>query len=164
MIHVHAAARKSTKNVTVLDMLMLSMILGSIFILALGVYSIILWRRVWKTEQQRKQKRATQKLELREDLIVLANSFLTEQMPWAEGCIRIKVILDHYDYELGMHPENKVLHEVFAATEDIPSHDAWRELSNAEKKPYQRLLSELELKHKQASIKTVQQLLDHLKS
>lgn len=139
------------------------MIAASIFILALAAYSIILWRRVWQTEKKGLQQQAQQKDQLRNDLIVLAESFLTEQMPWAEGCIRIKVILDHYDSELGMQPRNQVLHEVFAATEDIPSHDAWLALSSAEKKPYQQLLNELELQHKKASIQAVQQLLNQLK-
>ncbi|HHX35123.1 MAG TPA: DUF2489 domain-containing protein [Gammaproteobacteria bacterium] len=144
-------------------MLMLLMIAGSIFILALAVYSIILWRRVWQTEQQRKQQRAVQKKQLHDDLIILTDSFITEQMPWAEGCIRIKVILDHYDFELGMHTDYQVLHQVFNATENIPTHDAWRALSSAEKQPYQALLAELELQHKQASVQAIEHLRKHLK-
>lgn len=144
-------------------MLMLSMIAGSIFILALAVYSIILWRRIWQKDQQRQQQLTLQKQQLGNDLVVLAESFLTEQMPWAEGCIRIKVILDHYDPELSLQPQNKVLHEVFAATEKIPSHDAWRDLSSAEKKPYQQQLKQLELQHKKASTQAVEQLLKQLK-
>lgn len=144
-------------------MLMLSMIAGSIFILALAVYSIILWRRIWQKDQQRQQQLTLQKQQLGNDLVVLAESFLTEQMPWAEGCIRIKVILDHYDPELSLQPQNKVLHEVFAATEAIPSHDAWRDLSSAEKKPYQQQLKQLELQHKKASTQAVEQLLKQLK-
>lgn len=164
MIHAHAEARKNTKNVTVLDMLMLTMIFGSVFILALGVYSIILWRRVWLSEQERKQQRAVQKKQLHDDLIVLTGSFISEQMPWAEGCIRIKVILDHYDSELGMQTDYQVLHQVFDATKNIPTHDAWLALSSAEKKPHERLLTELELQHKKASVQAVQQLQSHLKA
>jgi hypothetical protein len=163
MIHALVAARKNTKNVTVLDMLMLTMIAGAIFILALAVYSFILWRRVWQTEQQRKQQRTVQKKQLHDDLVVLTDSFISEQMPWAEGCIRIKVILDHYDFELGMQSDYHVLHQVFNATENVPTHDAWRALSSTEKKPYERLIAELELQHKQASVQAVQQLRSHLK-
>lgn len=144
-------------------MLMLSMVGGAVFILALGAYSIILWRRVWRTEQQRKQQRTAQKKQLHDDLVVLTDSFISEQMPWAEGCIRIKVILDHYDFELGSQPEYQVLHKVFNTTENIPTHDAWRALSSAEKQPYERLIAELELEHKLASIQAVQQLRSHLK-
>lgn len=164
MIHVHAVVRKNTKNVTVLNMLIFTMIFGSVFILALAAYSIILWRRLLKTEQKRKQQRAAQKKQLHDDLIVLTDSFISEQMPWAEGCIRIKVILDHYDSELGMQSDYQVLHQVFSATENIPSHDAWLALSSAEKKPHERLLAELELQHKQASVQAVQQLQSILKA
>ncbi len=147
-------------------MLMFSMVAGSIFILALAVYSIILWRRILLQERQRQQQRqhqqTLQKQRLKDDLIVLTGSFLTEQMPWAEGCIRIKVILDHYDAELSMQPDNQVLHEVFAATENIPTPEAWRNLSSAEKKPYQQLLNELELQHKKASTQAIKQLQQQL--
>jgi len=164
MTLAHVAVRKSLKNVTVPNMLIFTMIAGSIFILALAVYSIILWHRVWKTEQQRQQQLATQKKQLKDDLVILSDSFLTEQMPWAEGCIRIKVLLDHYDAELGMQPDYQVLHSVYTATAHIPSHEAWRNLSSAEKQPHQRLFAELELQHKQASVQAVKKLLGILKS
>ncbi len=164
MILAPVAARKNSKNVTVLNMLMLSMIAGAIFILALAVYSIALWRRVWQTEQQRKQQRTAQKKQLHDDLLVLTSSFISEQMPWAEGCIRIKVILDHYDFELGQQADYQVLHQVFNATENIPTHDAWRALSSVEKKPYESLLAELELQHKRASVQAVEQLQSILKA
>ena len=132
-------------------------------VLGLIIYAGLLWRRVGLAEQQRQQQRAQQKPQRHADLIILAEGFLSEQMPWAEGCIRIKVILDHYDYELGMQPEYQVLHSIFSATEKIPTHDAWRALSSAEKQPFTHQLSELELQHKQESMRAVQQLLSHLK-
>ena len=163
MILAHAVAREHTKNVTVPTMLMLSMIAGTVFILALAAYSLVLWRRVWRTEQQRQQQRAAQKAQLHDELVVLTESFITEQMPWAEGCIRIKVLLDHYDFELGLQTDYQVLHQVFEATQHIPSHDAWRALSSAEKQPHERLLAELELQHKQASVQAIEKLRRHLK-
>ncbi len=54
--------KKYKKNVTVLDMLMFTMVFGSVLILALAAYSIILWRRLLKTERKRKQTtRSTKK-------------------------------------------------------------------------------------------------------
>ena len=164
MTHALVAVRKNTKNVTVLNMLMLTMVGGSVLILALAAYSIILWRRLLKTEKQRKQQRAAQKKQLHDDLIVLTDSFISEQMPWAEGCIRIKVILDHYDSELGMQTDYQVLQQVFNATKNIPTHDAWLALSSGEKKPHERHLAELELQHKKESVQAVQQLQSHLKA
>jgi len=167
MIHAPAVARKNTKNVTVHNVQMLSsywLIIATLCILGLTAYALHLWRRVWQAEQQRKNTYASQKKQLHADLMVLTDSFLTEQMPWAEGCIRIKVILDHYDFELGMHNDYQVLHQVFAATQHIPTHDAWRALSNAEKRPYLSLLAELELQHKAASRQAVQQLRQHLQN
>lgn len=139
------------------------LIVAVVCLLGLATYAALLWRRVGLAEQQRQQQRAQQKAQRHDDLIILSEGFLSEQMPWAEGCIRIKVILDHYDYELGMQPDYQVLHTVFSATENIPTHDAWRALSSAEKQPFTQLLSELELQHKQESMRAVQQLLSHLK-
>lgn len=139
------------------------LIIAAACVLGLAAYAALLWRRVWQAQQQRQQQLVEQKAQRHNDLIVLAEGFLSEQMPWAEGCIRIKVILDHYDYELGMQSEYQVLHSVFSATKNIPTHDAWRALSSAEKQSFTRLLSELELQHKQESIRAVQQLLSHLK-
>ena len=138
------------------------LIIAAVCILSLAVYAALLWRRVWRTQQQRLQQRAEQKAQRHDDLIVLANGFLSGQMPWAEGCIRIKVILDHYDANLGTQADYQVLQTVFTATEQIPTHDAWRELSSAEKKPFQQLLIDLEQQHKADSIRVVQQLLSLL--
>lgn len=165
MILAHVAVRKNTKSATVLDMQTLSsvwLIAAAVCILGLAAYAAFLWRRVWHSQQQRLQQRAEQKAQRHDDLIILANGFLSGQMPWAEGCIRIKVILDHYDAELGMQADYQVLQTVFTATEQIPSHDAWRELSSADKKSFQQLLTDLEQQHKQDSIRVVQQLLSHL--
>lgn len=137
---------------------------GATCILGLAAYAASLWRRVWLAKQQREQQLSVQKKQRHEDLLVLANGFLSGQMPWAEGCIRIKVILDHYDAEMSTHSDYHVLQTVFSATQHIPSHDAWRQLSSAEKKPFQQLLAELELKHKQESIRAVQQLLTYLQA
>lgn len=157
---------RNTKNATVLNVQTLSsiwLIAAVVCILGLAVYATVLWRRVGQAEQQRQQQYAEQKRQRHDDLIVLANGFLSEQMPWAEGCIRIKVILDHYDSKMAMHPDYQVLQTVFSATEHIPTHDAWRKLSSTEKQTFMQLLNELEQQHKQDSIKVVQQLLNHLR-
>ena len=138
------------------------LLVAAVCILALAAYAALLWRRVWLSQQQRQQQLSQQKAQRYNDLIVLANGFLSGQMPWAEGCIRIKVILDHYDANLGMSADYQVLQNVFTATEHIPTHDAWRALSSAEKKSFLHLLEELELQHKQDSVRAVQQLLNQL--
>lgn len=167
MILAHAAVRKNTKSATVLNVQNLSsiwLIAAAVCLISLAAYAAFLWRRVWQAQQQQAEQRAQQKSQRHTDLIVLANGFLSGQMPWAEGCIRIKVILDHYDAELGQHPDYQVLQTVFAATEHIPTHDAWRTLSSAEKKPFLALLETLEQQHKQASTLAVEQLLKHLQA
>ncbi len=166
-IHAHAAVKKNTKSVTALNVQTFSniwLLVAAACILGLAAYATVLWRKVWQAEQQRRQRSSEQKQQRRDDLMVLANGFLSEQMPWAEGCIRIKVILDHYDSEMAMHPDYQVLQSVFSATEHIPTHDAWRELSSAEKKTFMQLLNELEQQHKAHSTQVVQQLLKHLQA
>lgn len=167
MIHALVAVRKSTKNVTVPNVQTSSsmwLIVATVCVIGLAGYATLLWRRVWQAQRLEQARQAQQKRQRRDDLIVLANGFLTEQMPWAEGCIRIKVILDHYDADMTMHADYQVLQKVFSATQHIPTHDAWRALSSAEKQPFMQQLNELELRHKKDSISAVQQLLKHLNS
>ncbi|HKM37803.1 MAG TPA: DUF2489 domain-containing protein [Thiopseudomonas sp.] len=140
------------------------LIIAAACTIALAIYAGLLWRRVGQAEQQRKQLQAEQKRLRHDDLTILTTGFLSEQMPWAEGCIRIKVILDHYDSEMAMHPDYQVLQTVFSATKHIPTHDAWRELSSAEKQTFMQLLNELEQQHKHNSIQVVEKLLKHLQS
>ena len=103
-------------------------VIAALLIAALGGYALYLWRRVWRNERLQAEARTQQQTALAEDLRILASCLLEEQVPLIEGAIRIKVLLDNYDVALGQHPRCQVFQQLFEATEQVPTHAAWKAL------------------------------------
>ncbi|TCD24059.1 DUF2489 domain-containing protein [Pseudomonas sp. IC_126] len=133
---------------------------GLLLIVALAGYALHLWRRVWRREQQLAALQAQQQVALAADLRVLAGSLLDEQVPLIEGAIRIKVLLDNYDLNLGQDPRCQVFQTLFEATEQVPTHAAWKALDKTERRRYEANFSALELQHKAAARRSARWLLD----
>ncbi|MEK0362748.1 DUF2489 domain-containing protein [Pseudomonas sp. CBC3] len=133
---------------------------GLLLIVALAGYALHLWRRVWRREQQLAALQAQQQVALAADLRVLAGSLLDEQVPLIEGAIRIKVLLDNYDSSLGQDPRCQVFQTLFEATEQVPTHAAWKALDKTERRRHEANFSALELQHKAAARRSARWLLD----
>ena len=121
---------------------------ATLLIAALAGYALYLWRRVWRNERQQAELKEKQQTALAEDLRILASCLLDEQLPLIEGAIRIKVLLDNYDAELGQHPRCQVFQQLFEATEQVPTHAAWKALDKSERRRHEAQFSALELRHK----------------
>ncbi|QIJ00661.1 DUF2489 domain-containing protein [Stutzerimonas balearica] len=134
--------------------------LGALVIAALGGYALYLWRRVWRVEREQQAQQTKRQTALAEDLRILAGSLLDEQLPLIEGAIRIKVLLDHYDPVLGQDPRCQVFHRLYEATEQVPTHGAWKALERSERRRYEAAFSALELKHKAEARRCARWLLD----
>lgn len=135
---------------------------GVLLIAALSVYAVHLWRRVWSREQQLADQQAQQHAALAADLRVLAGSLLAEQVPLIEGAIRIKVLLDNYDANLGQDPRCQVFQRIFDATEQVPTHSAWKALDKTERRRHEANFSALELQHKAEARRSARWLLDEM--
>lgn len=133
---------------------------GVLLIAALAGYALYLWRRVWRNEKQQAASQARQHAELAADLRILANCLLDGQVPLIEGAIRIKVLLDNYDTDLGQDPRGKVFQELFEATAAVPTHAAWKALDKAERRRHEAAFSALELQHKAEARRSARWLLD----
>lgn len=142
--------------------LLISILAGTALVVALGGYALHLWRQVWKRREQLESHKKEVSDKLAEDLKVLCSSLLDEQMPWVEGCIRLKVILEHYNFELSHDAEYAVFQEVFVATEHIPTHDAWKALDRAEKRKHEKTFATLEEQFHARSFTAARQLLQRL--
>lgn len=131
-------------------------------VLALSAYALHLWRKVWqhKKNLQAHEQQVADKLQ--HDLRVLCGSLLDEQVPWLEGCIRIKVILEHYSYALSREPLFKVFLDVHAATEHVPTHEAWKALDKLERRKHEAAFAMLEEQHRNDSLKAASALLEQL--
>ncbi len=135
-------------------------IAGLLVIAALAGYALYLWRKVWRREQQLAALQANQHAALAEDLRILAGSLLDEQVPLIEGAIRIKVLLDNYDAQLGQDPRCQVFQRLFEATATVPTHAAWNALERAERRRHEAAFSALELQHKAEARRSARWLLD----
>ena len=136
------------------------LISGVLLILTLAGYALFLWRRVWHRERQISVMQAQRHAALASDLRVLAGSLLDEQVPLIEGAIRIKVLLDNYDAALGQDPRCVVFQRLFEATEQVPTHDAWKALDRAERRRYEVTFSALELQNKAEARRSARWLLE----
>ncbi|WP_036525104.1 DUF2489 domain-containing protein [Nitrincola sp. A-D6] len=91
-----------------------------------------------------------QRTYLIDSIRIISRGILEEQCPLAEGCIRIKVLLDNLSPQLHQQDKLTVIELVYAKTEHIPMLDAWKHLSAEEKRNYQQELQALEQQHAEA--------------
>ncbi|MFT0211054.1 DUF2489 domain-containing protein [Pseudomonas sp. F1_0610] len=133
-------------------------IVGLGIVIGLGIYTLSLWRKVWRQEKALREVTQERQDQLTESLLLIAKAFMEGQVPWIEGCIRLKVLLDNYDHSLSLQPQFQVLHSVYDAVKDTPSHDAWRALDAQSRTNYEQLFNELETMHKVTSQDAVQAL------
>lgn len=138
------------------------LIVGALLCLLLGGYALYLWKKVWRHKKALSQYNQEVQDKLSHDLRILCGSLLDEQMPWVEGCIRIKVILEHYNFELSQSAQYSVFNEVYKATENIPTHEAWQALDKLERRKHEANFVVLEEQHKDSSLTAANQLLEQL--
>lgn len=131
-----------------------------LIVLVLSVTAFVLWRRVWLRQKARKAAEAERQAQLAEHLRILAGRLLDGQLPLVEGAIRIKNLLEHYDPQLNQSERLQVFRELREATAHIPTHEAWKALSRAERRQYEVLFSSLELQHKAAARSSARWLLE----
>jgi len=145
----------------------LGIVAGFIVILGLCWY-------IWATSRELKVHRADQDQLLSDkkkqdkylidSLKVLATTILDDQVELSEGCIRIKVLLDHLDSNLHEHKSFKIFEEMYLATEHMPTHDARKNTDKhfTDKLDQQRFA--LEQKHREAIKSAAKALMEYLKS
>lgn len=133
-------------------------IAGLVAIVALASYAWVLWRRVWRQRQALERAQQERDERLAQDIQFLAQSLQTGQVPLIEGSIRIKVLLDNYGGTLPDHVDTQVFTVVYDATSDIPTHQAWKQLSKPERNEYRQRMHALEEAHGQRAQQAAQQL------
>ena len=83
--------------------------------------------RQWRSLDQHKQavermqdKNNAQRARLAESILILCRSILDEQVEISEGCMRIKILLDHYDSQAHEDPMLGVFNKVYTRLEKMP--------------------------------------------
>ena len=113
-------------------------------------------------ETQAEQQFEDTRLSATQSIKVIAQCMLDEQIELSEGCIRIKVLLDHVAPEFHDDPYFKVFAQVYEATRHMPTHEARKQ---ADKKLIMRLDLErmtLEEDNEEAILSASRQLLSRL--
>jgi len=124
---------------------------------SIALISLILkkWRYIKAAEaikhsqdQIKKQKRE----EVIESIKIIALCIIEEQVELSEGCIRIKVLLDHVAPELHDQTPFTVFSEMYDATEHMPTHGARKRADKALIRKLDAERFELEKNHKDAIV------------
>ena len=129
-----------------------------ILILVFTILSVGLAFFVWKKSTELKIKKQKQEASIQAHAIaaqeqkdylidsirIISRSIYDGQCPMAEGCIRLKVLIDNYAPQLHQQPELQVVELMYSKTAHIPTLEAWKRLSSKEKIPFQEQLNSLE--------------------
>ena len=124
---------------------------------SVALISLILkkWRYIkaaeaikYSQDQVKKQKRE----EVIESIKIIALCMIEEQVELSEGCIRIKVLLDHVAPELHDQVPFTVFSKMYDATEHMPTHGARKRADKALIRELDVERFELEKNHKDAII------------
>ncbi|WP_421868822.1 DUF2489 domain-containing protein [Motiliproteus sp.] len=150
-----------------------NMFLTLVFIgLCLVVGLLMLIR--WQLKTQRKAQQAHEKLlqdakakaqEQRDYLIesvkVISLAIVDEQCELAEGCIRLKKLLDHLAPQLHRHEDFSVINEMFNATSHMPILDEWKKLKLKQRFELTQEREALEQQHRDAILAAARKLADY---
>jgi hypothetical protein len=103
---------------------------GLLLSAGLSYYCLALWRKLRSarspefSRQEAYHSRQQHKLSAIQSIKIIAQCMLDDQVDLTEGCIRIKVMLDHVAPEFHQDPYFKIFSEMYAATQHMPTHQA----------------------------------------
>lgn len=109
-------------------------VLGLIAIAVLTSLIIKKWRviKTAEAEQRAQEKIEREKKEgIIDSIKLIALAMIEEQVETSEGCIRIKVLLDHVAPELHDQSPFDIFSVMYNATEHMPTHDARKKADKA---------------------------------
>lgn len=100
--------------------------LGLVAILALTWFIHTQWRTLQHTLHQKKEMEERiekQRSHTIESIHVLSRAIIDNQIELSEGCIRLRVLLDHIAPELVHKPDYQILHELYTELAHMPTHE-----------------------------------------
>ena len=81
---------------------------------------------------------------------VIARAMIDKQCELAEGCIRVKQLLDYVEADLLTKDPYKVIALMYSETEHMPIKEQWKQLDKAAKKKFTLQRVKLEDRHEEA--------------
>lgn len=109
---------------------------------------------------QEKQQQAwrAKREELANDVRFIANAVVQEQCEITEGCLRMKVLMDKLDEELQHKPEFQGIQMFYKLTQDMPTHQAYKDLKRKEQFKLDQARYKLEDEHRALIMKEAKTL------
>ena len=147
------------------NILWIAIAISTLIAIFLLIYSVKMWQKINQLKQantqiQESQDKVSQTTQLKaiESIKHIAQFMAEEQVELSEGCIRIKILLDHVAPELHEHPTFGIFNKMYLATEHMPTHEARKEADNKliRKLDMERL--KLEAENKEAIVTASKQL------
>ncbi|KZY65006.1 hypothetical protein A3735_24670, partial [Oleiphilus sp. HI0061] len=105
----------------------LAIVVGSLVSIFLFRFSFKTWNKIQRIEDAKKaylEEVAEKKDKALNSIKVIAQCMLDEQVELSEGCIRIKVLLDHLAPNLHEDERFSVFIKMYDALEHMPTHEA----------------------------------------
>lgn len=137
-------------------------------LIVIAVLSYIIYRQL-QTQKQLKlaqeqalaeaqQKAQEQRDYLLESVRVISMAMRDEQCELAEGCIRLKVLLDHLAPFLHEHQDFCIINTMYESTKHMPILDEWKKLKLRRRMELTREREALENEHREAILAAVGKL------
>ncbi|WP_426416412.1 DUF2489 domain-containing protein [Aestuariirhabdus sp. LZHN29] len=111
----------------------LFVLLGTLLIIGLSIYAIVLWRQVYINTRRIQELQQEQRQNLLDAINVISRSMTQDELNPTEGCIRLKLLLEKLDPELLLSPEYKVIEQMYERSREFATHQARNALSAPEK-------------------------------
>lgn len=140
-------------------------IVGLVFIAGLCwfIFTKLRELKVLKAQQaQNEAEQAEKRNYLKDSIKVIATSMLEGQVDLSEGCIRIKVLIDHLDASLHEQASFKIFEQMYRDTKHMPTHQARK---NTDKNFINKLDEQrfaLEKQHRESIRQAAEELLEVL--
>lgn len=135
----------------------------SIFLL---VFSIKTWRKLktlqtanQQLEQKQNASMEDSRMKAADSIKLIAQLMIEEQVELAEGCIRIKILLDHIAPELHENENFSIFSTMYTATEHMPTHQARKQSDKTLIRKLDKERIELEQANKESILLASQKLL-----
>ncbi len=143
-------------------------------VLGLAVIAVLLFVIYRQLRSQRQQRQTEQQLlddmqaqaqkqrdHVTESIRVISSAMQDEQCELAEGCIRLKVLLDHIAPYLHEHEDFCIINEMFEATKHMPILEEWKKLKIKQRFQLTQEREGLELRHKAKILAAASKLSRH---
>ena len=105
-------------------------ILGGIIIVGMGIYAVKLLLALRAQKNALAQARLARIERLTESITIIARAMQSKECNHSEGVLRLRMLLEPLGKKLSQYP---AMYELFTTVQDMPTHEARRELAKKER-------------------------------